>query len=175
MADEDFPTLCDALAMPTELRVTGKHRAKTVLAASKLAFVAAVLCVGLVSACSSNRAKGPQAVASHLDAMRGAVTKNVVDTERRAALLQSIDGLQADLETLRRVDFDTMTQIRALNTRPDVPRTEMEAALDSFDQQRRDARGRVVQRHFELTGQATATEWKELAGLERKALLAAVQ
>lgn len=147
----------------------------TAWTASKLAFVAVALCLALVASCSSNRAKGPEAVASHLDAMRGAVTKSVVDTRRRAALLQSIDGLQADLETLRRVDFDTMTQIRALNTQSDVTRAQMEAALDGFDQQRREARGRVVQRHFELTGQTTAAEWKELSGLERKALLAAVR
>ena len=138
-------------------------------------FAAAALGVMLVVACSSNRAKGPEGIASHLDAMRSAVTKHVADPQRRAGLLQSIDGLQDDLLTLRQVDFDTMTQIRALNTRADVPRTEMEAALDGLDQQRRRARGRVVQRHFQMTAQTTAAEWKELAGLERKAMMAAVQ
>lgn len=137
---------------------------------------AAALAVMLLFAgCSSNRAKGPEAVASHLDDMRGAVTKNVADPQRRSALLQSIDGLQGDLQEMRRVDFDTLTQIRALNTRPDVSRAEMESALDGFDQQRRQARDRVVQRHFELTAKATAQEWQQLAGLERRALTAAVQ
>lgn len=134
-----------------------------------------MLCLGLVAACSSNRAKGPEAMASHLDAMRGAVTRHVADTRRRDALLQSIDGLGADLAMLRQVDFDTMTQIRALNTRPEVTREQMETAMNEFDRQRREARGRVLQRHFELTGQTTSEEWKKLSGLERKALLASVQ
>jgi hypothetical protein len=129
----------------------------------------------LFAGCSANRARGPEAIASHLDDMRGAVTKHVADPGRRGALLQSIDGLQGDLQEMRKVDFDTMTQIRALNTRADVSRAEMEAALDGFDQQRRQARSRVVQRHFELTAQTTAQEWQQLAGLERRALTAAVQ
>lgn len=136
---------------------------------------AAVAVMLLFAGCSANRAKGPEAIASHLDDMRGAVTKHVAEPGRRSALLQSIDGLQRDLQEMRKVDFDTMTQIRALNTRPDVSRTEMEAALEAFDQQRRQARSRVVQRHFELTAQTTAQEWQQLAGLERRALTAAVQ
>ena len=63
-------------------------------------FAAAALGVMLVVACSSNRAKGPEGIASHLDAMRSAVTKHVADPQRRAGLLQSIDGLQDDLLTL---------------------------------------------------------------------------
>jgi len=129
----------------------------------------------LAAGCSANKAKGPEAVAANLNSMRGATTKHVADPQRRSDLLRSIDGLQVDLDALRRVDFDTLTQIRALNTRPDVSRAEMQAAMDTLDQQRRQARERVMQHHFEMTSLTTAAEWKELAGLERKALLSAVR
>jgi len=138
---------------------------------------AAVLCaLGLLAAgCSSSKLQGTEAVAADLEKMRHAATSHVGDPQRRSELLRSIDGLQIDLDALRRVDFDTMTQIRALNTQPDVPRAEMEATLDSLDQQRRQVRERVVRHHFEMTAATTAAEWKELAGFERKALLSATQ
>jgi hypothetical protein len=107
--------------------------------------------------------------------MRSAATKHIEDPQRRSGVLRSIDGLQVDLDALRRLDFDTLTQIRALNTRPDIPRAEMQAAMEDLDQQRRQARERVVRHHFEMTALTTPAEWKELAGPERKALLAAVQ
>jgi hypothetical protein len=136
---------------------------------------AALLTGATLIGCSSNKLQGSEAVAAELGRMRAAATAQVGDTERRSRLLQAIDGLQADLGELRSVDFDTTTRIRALNTRPDVTRTEMERALDAFDQQRRAARDKVLQRHFELTALTTPQEWKQLAKLERKALQAAVQ
>ena len=136
--------------------------------------MAVVLALAWLAGCSSNKT-GPEAVAAGLGKMRSAATKHVEDPQRRAGVLQSIDGLQVDLDALRRVDFDTLTQVRALNTRPDVTRAEMQAAMDELDQQRRQARERVVRRHFEMTALTTPAEWKELAKLERKALLSAVQ
>ena len=138
--------------------------------------LAVMLATGwLAAACSSSKLAGTEAVAADLEKMRSAATKHVDDTQRRAGLLRSIDALQLDLDALRRVDFDTMTQIRALNTQPDISRAEMQATMEKLDQVRRQARERVVQHHFEMIALTTAGEWKELAGPERKALLAATQ
>lgn len=129
----------------------------------------------VAAGCSFNKPKGAAGVEAELGSMRSAATKLIDDMARREGLLRSIDALQADLHELRRTDFETLTRIRALNTQPDLSRSEMEAALDGMDQQRRQIRDRVVQRHFELTSQTTAEEWKKLSGFERKALMAAVQ
>ena len=136
--------------------------------------LAVLALAGWLAGCSSNKT-APEAVSANLEKMRNAATEHVEDAQRRSGLLRSIDGLGVDLDALRRVDFDTMTQIRALNTQPDVSRAAMQAALDDLDQKRREARERVVRHHFEMTALTTAAEWKELAGLERKALLSATR
>jgi len=154
------------------LRVASVRSSSSALRRSRS--LAVLVLVGWLAGCSSSKT-APEAVSGNLEKMRSAATKHVDDAQRRAGLLRSIDGLQVDLDALRRVDFDTMTQIRALNTQPDVSRAVMQAALDDLDQKRREARERVVQHHFEMTALTTAAEWKELAGLERKALLSATQ
>ncbi|HVY04735.1 MAG TPA: hypothetical protein VHB46_02040 [Burkholderiales bacterium] len=136
------------------------------------------LAIGLVtiaSGCSGRGVTREEAIADALDAMRAAARQHIADMQRQPVVLKAIDGLQAELASFDDALRLGMEQVRALNANPDTSRADLEVALKSLDAGRKQARQRILQRHFEIIDMTSADEWSTLAPHEKRALLAAVK
>lgn len=105
--------------------------------------------------------------------MRETARRTINDQERLPLLLQSIDGLEAELNAFDGTLAGASQDLLSLNANPDASRGQIESLLDRFESTRKEARQRIVQRHFELIALTNADEWPALSSHERKALIAA--
>src|SRR5262245_40023124 len=132
-----------------------------------------VLLAVALAACAGNKASQREAIESDMRALHEAATGRIEDPQRAARAHRAIDGLGVELLALEETIANLRFQMRTLNARPDATRAEFDALLDAIDARHRAVRGRVLARHFELTGATTAEEWKDLWRHERDALIAA--
>jgi len=104
--------------------------------------------------------------------MSEAVPKTVTDANRAALVQAAIGRLESELVGFR-LALDTYeADLRSLNARRDVQRSQLAERLDLFDVERKAARSRVLDIHMQMIGATTAEEWKKLSTYERAALVA---
>ena len=104
--------------------------------------------------------------------MSEAVPKTVTDANRAAIVQASIGRLESELVGFRATLENFEIELRLMNARRDVQRSQLAERLDQFDAERKAARARVLDIHLQMTAATTAEEWKQLAKHERAALAA---
>jgi hypothetical protein len=124
----------------------------------------------LCAACASHHLPPKELLEANLEAMQEAVTVKVPDTQRAARLNEAITNLGQRLLSFRTVRDRFQSDLLALNARPDVMRTELEARIGDFDKERMAIRARVFELHSELIAATTPEEWKSLFPYERAVL-----
>ncbi|QJR10592.1 hypothetical protein DSM104443_01656 [Usitatibacter rugosus] len=104
--------------------------------------------------------------------MSEAVPRTVTDANRAAIVQASIGRLESELVGFRTTLENFELDLRMMNARRDVQRSQLAERLDQFDLERKAARTRVLDIHLQMTAATTAEEWKHLSKYERAALVA---
>jgi hypothetical protein len=123
--------------------------------------------------CTWHQGTRSEALAAAVQDMHAAAARTVYDQERLPLLQAAIDGLEADLGAFDAVVESAIAELHALNANPEATREQMDAVLDRFEAQRKQARLLVIRRHFDLIALTDAGEWSKLAPYERRLVLAA--
>ena len=135
--------------------------------------VACALLLAATSACHGAPPAPEKVIASNIADLHATIAKEVADPEKVKLLDQQVDRLSGLLLELSASTRSFAHDMRLANSRFDSTAAELQQVFDRFEADRLRIRNEVVDVHFAMLAQTSASEWERLNRHEREAIKAA--